>query len=130
MNTGYINETRLVINNCIKEYYSDNSEYYDEVLKFLNEIFEHKATSILKIKIKKIVIDENLLKSYNDIVKKYNLNNDYINIKLFNFDNINNLIFIVKVAKVLVNNLLKKINYKLVEKTINNKKRFKIEILY
>ena len=130
MNTGYINETRLVINNCIKEYYSDNSEYYDEVLKFLNEIFEHKATSILKIKIKKIVIDENLLKSYNDIVKKYNLNNDYINIKLFNFDNINNLIFIVKIAKVLVNNLLKKINYKLVEKTINNKKRFKIEILY
>lgn len=130
MNTGYINETRLVINNCIKKYYSDNSEYYDEVLTFLNEIFEHKATSILKIKIKKIVIDENLLKSYNDIVKKYNLNNDYINIKLFNFDNINNLIFIVKIAKVLVNNLLKKINYKLVEKTINNKKRFKIEILY
>ena len=130
MNTGYINETRLVINNCINKYYSDNSEYYDEVLIFLNEIFDHKATSILKIKIKKIVIDENLLKSYNDIVKKYNLNNDYINIKLFNFDNINNLIFIVKIAKVLVNNLLKKINYKLVEKTINNKKRFKIEILY
>ena len=71
-----------------------------------------------------------MLKSYNDIVKKYNLNNDFINIKLFNFDNINNLIFVVKIAKVLVNNLLKKINYKLVEKTINNKKRFKIEILY
>lgn len=124
-----INERELV-NETLNTYYTNNSKYYEDVLKFHNILFEQTASSILKIRIKKIIINEDLLNLYNNIVKKYRLKKDYINVEIFDFDEIKDIDFITKFTRLISNNLLEKLNYKLVEINKNNKKRFKIELLY
>ena len=132
METNKINtiNERELIKETLNTYYSNNSKYYDEVLKFHNILFEQNASSILKIKIKKITINEELLNLYNDIVKKYKLKKDYINVEIFDFDDIKDIDFITKFTRLISNNLLEKLNYKLVEINKNNKKRFRIELFY
>ena len=121
---------RELVKETLNTYYTNNSKYYEEVLKFHNLLFEQDASSILKIKIKKIIIDEDLLNLYNKIVKNYKLKKDYINVEIFDFDDIKDIDFITKFTRLISNNLLEKLNYRLVEINKNNKKRFKIELLY
>ena len=54
------------------------------------------------------------------------MNRDYVNIDAFDVDEIIDIDLIIKLMKLLTNNLLEKLNYKLVEKCKNNKKRFVI----
>lgn len=123
---GIRNNVRDIINGAIDKYYDINKDYYNDVLLFLNLIFKQNAKSILGIYIKKIVLHEDIMIMYNDIVKKYKLNKDYVNIDAFDVDEIIDIDLIIKLMKLLTNNLLEKINYKLVEKCINNKKKFAI----
>jgi hypothetical protein len=123
---GIRNNVRDIINGAIDKYYDINKDYYNDVLLFLNLIFKQNAKSILSIYIKKIVLHEDIMIMYNDIVKKYKLNKDYVNIDAFDVDEIIDIDLIIKLMKLLTNNLLEKINYKLVEKCINNKKKFAI----
>ena len=115
---------RNIINNAIDKYYDINKEYYNDVLIFLNLIFKQNAKSIMSIYIKKIVLHEDIMIIYNDIVKKYKLNKDYVNIEAFDVDEIIDIDLIIKLMKLLTNNLLEKLNYKLVEKCKNSKKSF------
>jgi hypothetical protein len=117
---------RNIINNAIDKYYDINKDYYNDVLIFLNLIFKQNAKSILTIYIRKIVLHEDIMIMYNDIVKKYKLNKDYVNIDVFDVDEIIDIDLIIKLMKLLTNNLLEKLNYKLIEKCKNNKKRFVI----
>jgi hypothetical protein len=117
---------RNIINNAIDKYYDINKDYYNDVLIFLNLIFKQNAKSILTIYIRKIVLHEDIMIMYNDIVKKYKLNKDYVNIDAFDVDEIIDIDLIIKLMKLLTNNLLEKLNYKLIEKCKNNKKRFVI----
>lgn len=123
---GVRNSVRDIINGAIDKYYDINKDYYNDVLLFLNLIFKQNAKSILSIYIKKIVLHEDIMIMYNHIVKKYKLNKDYVNIDAFDVDEIIDIDLIIKLMKLLTNNLLEKINYKLVEKCINNKKKFAI----
>jgi hypothetical protein len=125
-NIGSNGNVRNIINNAIDKYYDINKDYYNDVLIFLNLIFKQNAKSILSIYIKKIVLHEDIMIMYNDIVKKYKLNKDYVNIDAFDVDEIIDIDLIIKLMKLLTNNLLEKLNYKLVEKCKNNKKRFVI----
>jgi hypothetical protein len=117
---------RNIINNAIDKYYDINKDYYNDILIFLNLIFKQNAKSILTIYIRKIVLHEDIMIMYNDIVKKYKLNKDYVNIDVFDVDEIIDIDLIIKLMKLLTNNLLEKLNYKLIEKCKNNKKRFVI----
>lgn len=117
---------RNIINNAIDKYYDINRDYYNDVLIFLNLIFKQNAKSILSIYIIKIVLHEDIMSMYNNIVKKYKLNKDYVNIDAFDVDEIIDIDLIIKLMKLLTNNLLEKLNYKLVEKCKNNKKKFAI----
>jgi hypothetical protein len=121
-----INEVKYIIDNAIDKYYNINKDYYNDVLIFLNLIFKQNAKSILSIYIKKIVLHEDIMIMYNNIVKKYKLNKDYVNIEAFDVDEIIDIDLIIKLMKLLTNNLLEKLNYKLIEKCKNNKKRFGI----
>lgn len=123
---GSIGNVRNIINNTIDKYYDINKDYYNDVLIFLNLIFKQNAKSLLSIHIKKIVLHEDIMIMYNDIVKKYKLNKDYVNIDAFDVDEIIDIDLIIKLMKLLTNNLLEKLNYKLIEKCKNNKKRFVI----
>jgi hypothetical protein len=123
---GVRNDVRDIIDNAIDKYYDINKDYYNDVLIFLNLIFKQNAKSIMSIYIKKIVLHEDIMVMYNDIVKKYKLNKDYVNIDAFDVDEIIDIDLIIKLMKLLTNNLLEKLNYKLVEKCKNNKKRFAI----
>ena len=114
------NEVKNIIDDAIDKYYNINKDYYNDVLEFLNLIFKQNAKSILKIYIKKIVLHEDIMILYNDIVKKYKLNKDYVNIEIFDVDDIIDINLIVKLMKLLTNNLLEKLNYKLIEKNNNN----------
>jgi hypothetical protein len=119
------NEVKI-IDNAIDKYNDINKDYYNDVLDFLNLIFKQNAKSILKIYIKKIVLHEDIMILYNDIVKKYKLNKDYVNIETFDVDDIIDINLIIKLMKLLTNNLLEKLNYKLIEKNNNNNKSFVI----
>jgi len=125
-NNGNRNDVRNIIDNAIDKYYNINKDYYNDVLIFLNLIFKQNVKSIMSIYIKKIVLHEDIMIMYNDIVKKYKLNKDYINIDAFDVDEIIDIDLIIKLMKLLTNNLLEKLNYKLVEKCTNNKKKFTI----
>lgn len=125
-NKHNIKDVRNIINNAIDKYYDINKDYYNDVLIFLNLIFKQNAKSLLSIYIKKIVLHEDIMIMYNNIVKKYKLNKDYVNIDAFDVDEIIDIDLIIKLMKLLTNNLLEKLNYKLVEKCKNNKKRFVI----
>ena len=120
------NNVKYIIDNAIDKYYDINKEYYNDVLIFLNLIFKQNAKSILGVYIKKIVLHEDIMIMYNNIVKKYKLNKDYVNIEAFDVDEIIDIDLIIKLMKLLTNNLLEKLNYKVVEKCKNNKKRFGI----
>jgi hypothetical protein len=125
-NKGIRNSVRDIIDNAIDKYYDINKDYYNDVLIFLNLIFKQNAKSIMSVYIKKIVLHEDIMIMYNNIVKKYKLNKDYVNIDAFDVDEIIDIDLIIKLMKLLTNNLLEKLNYKLVEKCKSNKKRFAI----
>ncbi len=108
-----------------------NKKYYRDALDFLNLLFEDNAKNINKIKFKKITLNNNVFTMYNEINKQYKLNKPEFNSDDFDLSEINDAneiknIF-VDLAYIFSNNLLEKLNYKLIKKI--NKEDNKIKFI-
>lgn len=112
-----------LINNKLQE---SSKKYYKDVLEFLNMLFDTEEKSILKIKMNKISLNEDILETYNYIVKKHELKKDLINTQEMNFELDYDKKDIVKMVLLISNNLLEKINYKMMMKKFNDKEYLKI----
>jgi len=124
-----INETKRILEKSYEDYQNVNQLYYTNVLEFLNLVFNEDSTSILKIKFKKITLNEKIFNMYNDIIKKYKLNKKLFDTKSFNIEDIHDFSDIIEIAKIMCNNLLNKLNYKFDITNYNNTKKFKINII-
>ena len=112
-----------------------NKKYYRDVLDFLNLLFEDNATNINKIKFKKITLNDNIFTMYNEINKIHKLYKpefDTDNFDLSEIDDHNEIknIF-VNIAYIFSNNLLEKLNYKLIKKIdpCDNKIKFILKFI-
>ncbi len=121
------NETKNILEKSFIDFQKSKEEYYNDVLEFLNLIFCNNSKSILNIKTLKISLNEDVFLKYNDIVKKYKLKKDLFDLENFNINDNYDYESIAEIAKILVKNLLEKLNYKLEIINYDNKKKFKIK---
>ena len=124
-----INETKHILENSYNDYQNKNIDYYKDILKFMNLIFNENSLSILKIKFKQITVNEDIFNLYNSIIKKYKLNKEKFDTENFDIDDFHDFSDIIEIAKIMCNNLLFKLNYNIDIITYNNKKKFKINII-
>lgn len=124
-----INETKRILEKSFNDYYDKNASYYNDVLIFMNTLYEDKATSILKIKFKKITLNNNVFTLYNAIIKKYNINKDLIDGSKFDYTEVHDFMDIIEIATIMCNNLLEKLNYNIDVINYNNKKKLRINII-
>jgi hypothetical protein len=103
-----------------------NKKYYKDVLDFMNMLFETEEESILKIKIKKMTLNEDIVETYNYIIDKYKLKKQTINTKELDFDAEYEIDDIIKISTFMTNNLLDKLNYKMTSYKYHDKRIFKI----
>ena len=126
-----LEETKQLIHN-------KNKKYYQDVLDFMNLLFEDNAKNLSKIKFNKITLNETVFNLYNEIIKTYKLNKPEFSIENFNLNEIEDSgdleeiknIF-CEIALKISNNLLEKINYKLKKKNnkTDGKKKFILEYM-
>lgn len=121
--------TQKLLDDTNKLLLDKNKKYYNDVLDFMNLLFEDNAKTLLKIKFKKITLNSMVFELYNEIIKTYKLSKPEFDIENFNLSEIEDLDEIKKIvsniAFKLSNNLLEKLNYKLkrkLDKTENKTK--------
>lgn len=122
-------KTQNILEETNKLTQEKNKKYYEDVLDFMNLLFEDNATNLSKIKFKKITLNERVFELYNQIIKTYELNKPYFDTNNFNLEDIQDSerlkeIF-CDIAFKISNNLLDKINYKLKKKYNKNDKSIK-----
>lgn len=126
-------ETHNLLEETAKLINEKNKKYYNDVLDFMNLLFEENVANLSKIKFKKITLNETIFKLYNEIIKEYKLNKPLFDIDNFNLEEIENADEMNKIlfdiALKISNNILEKINYKLKTKydKEHNKKRIILE---
>jgi len=131
-----IKETKKIIEDANKALNEYNKKYYKDVLEFLNILFYSNSSSILSINITKLALSEDVFEFYNTIIDKYNLESNKFNTKLFFSEDLTSNLELYKksdlmnICKVLVNNLLKKINYKADIVYFDSKPVLKIKQIY
>jgi hypothetical protein len=121
-----INETKSILEKSYINYQQTLEKYYDDVLEWMNAIYNDNSKSILKVQLKKITLDEDIFNKYNEIIKKYKLKKDLFDIENFNFEDGSDYNLIVEIAKIMTKNLVEKLNYKL--DVINNGKTKQLKI--
>lgn len=121
-----INKTKEILENSYCEYQKSLENYYLEVLELLNLIFSDDAKSIMKLKLKKITLNEDIFDKYNSIIKKYKLKKDLFVKENFSINEIHDFNEIVLITKIITNNLLFKIGLKLDIKKFKETKKLKI----
>lgn len=127
--------TQNIIDESNKLIQEKNKKYYNDVLDFMNLLFEDNAKIISKIKFKKITLNDKVFALYNEIIKTYKLNKPLFDVENFNLEEIEDLEEIKKIfcdiAFKFSNILLEKINYKLKKKYIkeDNKTKFILEYM-
>ena len=126
MSFDYITETNNTINDIVKLEFNSNVKYYKSVLKLLNKIFDNESKTILSIKTHNAVITPEILKFYNKIVDKFDLNKPLFDINNFDVEYIFTENDIETIVEKICNYLLNKIDYKLTSYKYNNKKKHKI----
>lgn len=130
MEKSDIVETKIIKDSIYNKLQEINRKYYKDVLTFLNMLFCSNSESILKIKLNKVTLNNEILETYNYIVKKHNLNKDLINVDYFDFNIEYEKTDIIKITLMICNNLLEKLNYKLINyKNHLQKQIFKIIII-
>jgi len=122
--------TQKLLDEANKLLYDKNKKYYNDVLDFMNLLFDDDAKILSKIKFKKITLNEQVFELYNEIIKTYKLAKPEFDIENFNLSEIEDLDEIKKIffdiAFKISNNLLEKLNYKLKRKfdKTENKTKF------
>ena len=127
------NEAKKIMDIALNKYNKLTETYYEEVLQFLNLLFDEDAQSIKKLKFKKISINEIIFDMYNDIITKYKLNFKLFNKSLFTIEEMDehDQDLVIKIVKIMGCNVLHKLNYGLrygVSKTEKNKQFKLIEL--
>lgn len=123
-------KTQKLLDEANKLLCDKNKKYYDDVLDFMNLLFEDDAKILSKIKFKKITLNDRVFELYNEIIKMYKLSKPELDIENLNLNQIENSEEIKKIvfdiAFKISNNLLEKINFKLKKKfdKIENKTKF------
>ena len=115
-----LEETNQLIN-------EKNKKYYYDVIDFLGLLFDTKCKQLVKIKLNKITLNEDIFKFYNEIINHYKINKPLFDIEKFNLEKIiedlepdKTKILFQQIAIKLSNELLEKINYKIyINKTTN-----------
>ena len=123
---NYIEETNKNLNDIILTNLEKNKKYYNSVLKLLNKIFNTDARTFLKINIVTITINIEILKFYNKIINKFNINKPLFDIDNLDIDNLNDYENIVYIIENICNNLLERLDYKLKTVQYMGKKKLKI----
>jgi len=112
--------TQKLLDEANKLLWDKNKKYYNNVLDFMNLLFDDDAKILSKIKFKKITLNEQVFELYNEIIKTYKLAKSEFDIENFDLSEIEDLDEIKKVffdiAYKISNNLLEKLNYKLKRK--------------
>jgi DNA-binding protein len=111
MEKSVITDTNIIIEKINDKILESNKKYYNNVLEFLNMLFNEESKSILKVKLKQISLSEDVLEIYNYIIKKHGLKKNMIDVKYFDFDIDYDTNDVIKMVVVLCNNLFEKINY-------------------
>lgn len=128
-----IDSTQKILEESKELINKKNKKYYTDVLDFLNLLFDDNSTNILNIKFKKITLNEIVFNMYNEINKIYNLGKNEFDIENFNLDHINEQdikeIF-MELAFTFSNNLLEKLNYKLIKKFNKSDNKIKFVLIY
>jgi hypothetical protein len=127
MELSIINETKKIIEEFNNEINKNNEKYYQDVLDFLNLLFNQNCNQILKISISKISLSDDIFEFYNKIIEKYKINIRKFDNDKFNSNEIYTFHEIIEIALIMSNNLLDKINYKII-KINNDKTKYKIII--
>jgi hypothetical protein len=107
-------ENDNIINNILKN-------YYDDVLIFLNAIFNDNSNSILKIKINNVELNDNIFKAYNEIIKIHKLKYPLFKIENYDFDEEHTKDEVLEIIMIMCNNLLKRLDYSLKINKFNKK---------
>lgn len=119
--------TQKLLEDANKLLFEKNKKYYNDVLDFMNLLFEDNAKILSKVKFKKITLSVQVFELYNIIIKTYKLQKSEFIIENFNLNEIEDLDEMKKVvcdiALKISNNLLEKINYKLKKKFIKNENK-------
>lgn len=122
--------TQKLLDEANKLLWDKNKKYYNDVLDFMNLLFDDDAKILSKIKFKKITLNEQVFELYNEIIKTYKLAKPEFDIENFDLSEIEDLDEIKKIffdiAYKISNNLLEKLNYKLKRKfdKTENKTKF------
>lgn len=122
--------TQKLLDESNKLLLDKNKKYYNDVLDFMNLLFDDDAKILSKIKFKKITLNEQVFELYNEIIKTYKLAKPEFDIENFDLSEMEDLDEIKKVffdiAFKISNNLLEKLNYKLKRKfdKTENKTKF------
>lgn len=127
--------TQNILEETNKLIHEKNKKYYNDVLDFMNLLFEDNAKNLSKIKFKKITLGETVFQLYNEIIKTYKLDKPQFDIEGF-FISLEEIedpeelkkIF-CEIAFKISNNLLERINYRLKKKHSkeDNKTKFILE---
>jgi len=127
--------TQNILEETNKLIHNKNKKYYNNVLDFMNLLFEDNAKNLSKIKFKKITLGETVFQLYNEIIKKYKLDKPLFDIEGFNLEEIKDSEELKKIfceiAFKISNNLLERINYRLKKKYSkeDNKNKFILEYM-
>lgn len=131
----FVISTQQILEESNKLYEEKNKKYYNDLLDFMNLLFEEQSKEISKMKFKKITLNDNVFKLYNEIIKTYKINKPIFDTEKFDLSDIEDREEIKKIfyeiAIKLSNNLLEKINYEIKKKIIkdNNKIIFYLEYI-
>ena len=112
MELSIINETKKIIEEFNNEINKNNEKYYQDILDFLNLLFNQNCNQILKISISKISLSDDIFEFYNKIIEKYKMKIRKFDNNKFNSNEIYSFHEIIEIALIMSNNLLEKINYK------------------
>ena len=127
MELSIINETKKIIEEFNNEINKNNEKYYKDILDFLNLLFNQNCNQILKISISKISLSDDIFEFYNKIIEKYKMKIRKFDNNKFNSNEIYSFHEIIEIALIMSNNLLEKINYKII-KINSDKTKYKIII--
>ena len=125
-NGGIVNETKDIMEKSYIDFQKSLVSYYNDVLEWMNMIYNDKSTSILKVQIKRITLNDDIFNKYNEIIKKYKLKKDIFDTDNFNIEDNYDYDSIAEIAKIMTKNLVEKLNYKL--DVINDGKSKKLKI--
>ena len=126
--------TQKLLDEANKLLWDKNQKYYNDVLDFMNLLFDDDAKILSKIKFKKITLNEQVFELYNEIIKTYKLAKPEFDIENFDLSKIEDLDEIKKIffdiAFKISNNLLEKLNYKLKRKFDKTENKTKFILQY